>query len=56
MALRHRLSPDVPLSWDVLGQRDATVRYQDRQENLALIRLGVLNRSRRPWPVYVGDS
>jgi hypothetical protein len=34
VALRPRLSPGVPLSWDVPGQRDATVRYTSRQENL----------------------
>jgi hypothetical protein len=36
VALRPRLSPGVPLSWGVTGQRDATVWYTSRQENLVL--------------------
>ena len=31
MALRPRLWPGVPLSWDVLGQRYVMVRYKGRQ-------------------------
>jgi len=53
VALRPRLSPGVPLSWDVLEQGDATVRYASRQENLALTAPRAVEKIAAPWCLRV---